>query len=77
MIDKLQRVEGVNLVEPRDAAGERLTIELHAERGKDVRPEVARAVVEAGWKLYEIKTTGLSLEEIFLQLTTKDLGEAN
>jgi gliding motility-associated transport system ATP-binding protein len=75
MIDKLQRLAGVNLVEPRDAAGERVMLELHAERGKDVRPEVARAVVEAGWKLYEIKTTGLSLEEIFLELTTKDLTE--
>jgi gliding motility-associated transport system ATP-binding protein len=75
MIDKIQRVEGVNLVEPRDAAGERVTLELHAERGKDVRPEVARAVVESGWKLYEIKTSGLSLEEIFLELTTKDLTE--
>jgi gliding motility-associated transport system ATP-binding protein len=75
IMDKLQRVEGVNLVEPRDAAGERVTLELHAERGKDVRPEVARAVVEAGWKLFEIKTSGLSLEEIFLQLTTKDLTE--
>ncbi len=75
IMDKLQRVEGVNLVEPRDASGPRVTIELHAERGHDVRPEVARAVVESGWKLFEIKTSGLSLEEIFLQLTTKDLTE--
>lgn len=77
IMDKIQRVAGVNLVEPRDAAGERVTLELHAERGKDVRPEVARALVESGWKLYEIRTSGLSLEEIFLELTTKDLGEAN
>ena len=75
IMDKLQRVEGVNLVEPREASGQRVTIELRAERGHDVRPEVARAVVESGWKLFEIKTSGLSLEEIFLQLTTKDLTE--
>ena len=75
--DKLQRVEGVNLVEPRDSADGRVTYEVHAEKGKDVRAELARAVVESHWKLYELKTSGLSLEDIFLKLTTKDLSEEN
>jgi ABC-2 type transport system ATP-binding protein len=73
--DKLQRVEGVNLVEPRDTSDGRVTYEVHAEKGKDVRAELARAVVESHWKLYELKTSGLSLEDIFLKLTTKDLTE--
>jgi ABC-2 type transport system ATP-binding protein len=73
--DKLQRVEGVNLVEPRDTSDGRVTYEVHAEKGKDVRAELARAVVESHWKLYELKTSGLSLEDIFLKLTTKDLSE--
>jgi ABC-2 type transport system ATP-binding protein len=30
---------------------------------------VARAVVEAGWDLNELRASALSLEEIFLQLT--------
>jgi ABC-2 type transport system ATP-binding protein len=72
---KLQRVAGVNLVEAREASDGRVTYEVHAEKGKDVRAELARAVVESGWKLYELKTSGLSLEDIFLKLTTKDLGE--
>jgi len=75
--DKLQRVEGVNLVEPRDTSDGRVTYEVHAEKGKDVRAELARAVVESHWKLYELKTSGLSLEDIFLKLTTKDLSEEN
>jgi ABC-2 type transport system ATP-binding protein len=54
-----------------------VTYEVHAEKGKDVRAELARAVVESGWKLYELKTSGLSLEDIFLKLTTKDLSEEN
>jgi ABC-2 type transport system ATP-binding protein len=74
---KLQRVGGVNQVEARDASDGRVTYEVHAEKGKDVRAELARAVVESGWKLYELKTSGLSLEDIFLKLTTKDLGEEN
>jgi ABC-2 type transport system ATP-binding protein len=73
--EKLQRVGGVSLVEAHDASEGRASYEVHAEKGKDVRAELARAVVESGWKLYELKTSGLSLEDIFLKLTTKDLSE--
>ena len=73
--DKLQQVEGVNLVEPHDSSDGRMTYEVHAEKGKDVRAELARAVVDSHWKLYELKTSGMSLEDIFLKLTTKDLSE--
>ncbi len=75
IIEKFQRVEGVNWVEPRESSGTRVTLEVHSEKEKDVRAELARATVESGWKLYELKTSGLSLEEIFLKLTTKDLSE--
>lgn len=75
MMDKLQRVSGVNLVEPRETADLRVTFEVQAEKGQDVRAELARAVVESQWKLLELKTSGLSLEDIFLKLTTKDLSE--
>ena len=75
IIDRLQRVSGVNLVEPRESADARMTLEIQAEKGHDVRAEVARAVVESQWKLFELKTSGMSLEDIFLKLTTKDLGE--
>ncbi len=37
--------------------------------GQDVRPEVARKVVSSGYDLLELKPLGLSLEEIFLELT--------
>ena len=76
IIEKFQRVGGVNWVEPRESHEGRLTLEVHSEKDKDVRAELARATVESGWKLYELKTSGLSLEEIFLQLTTKELIEA-
>jgi ABC-2 type transport system ATP-binding protein len=74
-MDKLESVPGVTLVEPREASGTRVTLEVHAEKGKDVRAELARAIVESRWQLFELKTSGLSLEDIFLKLTTKDLSE--
>src|SRR3990172_3995643 len=44
-------------------------LEFETLPGTDARPEVARAVVYAGYDLTELKPIGLSLEEVFLQLT--------
>ena len=73
--ERLQRVSGVNMVEPRGTSDGPVTFEVHSEKGKDVRAELARVVVESRWRLLELKTSGLSLEDIFLKLTTRDLGE--
>ena len=34
-----------------------------------MRGDLARAVVEAGWDLNELRPSAMSLEEVFLQLT--------
>jgi ABC-2 type transport system ATP-binding protein len=55
---------------------ERLTgFEIESEPNRDVRREVARTVVEKGWGLVELRPTRMSLEEIFLQLTTEERPE--
>jgi len=75
IMNRLQSVSGVNLVEPVDAAGSRVTLEVHTEKNQEVRSELARAIVESGWGLFELKTSGMSLEDIFLKLTTRDVSE--
>ncbi|HEY6291491.1 MAG TPA: ABC transporter ATP-binding protein [Terriglobia bacterium] len=77
MKEKIERVAGVNLVEQREVSDGRVTFEVHAGKDQDVRADLARAVVESHWRLLELRTSGLSLEDIFLKLTTKDLTEAN
>lgn len=49
--------------------------EVETVRGHDLRRELARAVVTQGWGLLELRPTGLSLEQIFLQLTTEEAPE--
>jgi len=44
-------------------------VEFQFVPGTDVRPAVARATIKAGFDLLEFRPVGLSLEEIFLQLT--------
>ncbi len=75
IIGKLQVLPGVNLVEQVESSGTRVTLEVHTEKNQEVRADLARTIVESGWGLIELKSSGMSLEDIFLKLTTKDLGE--
>ncbi len=43
--------------------------EFQTAPGVDSRPQVAKALINAGYDLLEIRSAGKSLEEIFLQLT--------
>jgi len=45
------------------------SVEFEFSAGHDVRPQVAKAVILAGFELIEMRPIGLSLEEIFLELT--------
>ena len=48
---------------------------LEAKRGLDLRSTISRVVISNGWGLLTIQLVSLSLEEIFLKLTTdEDLG---
>ncbi|HXJ93835.1 MAG TPA: ABC transporter ATP-binding protein [Terriglobia bacterium] len=73
--ERLERVVGVDLVEQKEALESHVSFEIHAHKDQDVRSELARAIVESQWKLLELRATALSLEDIFLKLTTKDLTE--
>jgi ABC-2 type transport system ATP-binding protein len=76
---KLEQVPGVSRVLHKESAKEaakeavdghvRFTIE--SLQGHEIRPELARAVIESGWNLNELRSVGMSLEEIFLQLTSE------
>ena len=46
--------------------------EVESARGSDIRRDIARAVVTSGWGLLELRPMRLSLEEIFLQVTTDE-----
>ena len=55
--------------EPKDG---RMKFEVESLQGRHIRSDLARAVVNAGWNLNELSSVGLSLEEIFLQLTASE-----
>jgi ABC-2 type transport system ATP-binding protein len=68
----LAAVPGVRQVAVADQHARMTGFEIEAEPNVDVRREVARAIVDRGWGLLELRPNRLSLEEIFLQLTTEE-----
>jgi ABC-2 type transport system ATP-binding protein len=66
---KLEQVSGVSRVVAKTTRDGRVSFEVESMQGQNIRAELARAVVESGWNLNELHALGLSLEEVFLQLT--------
>ena len=72
----LESIRGVSRVVFKERRDGRLMFETESLQGQPIRGELARAVVESGWDLTELRPVGLSLEEIFLQLTSSDQATA-
>lgn len=68
----LKAVGGVLRVARSDQHGAAVGYEIESEQGRDVRRDIARAVVAGGWGLLELRPLRMSLEEIFLSLTTEE-----
>ena len=66
---RLEQVSGVSRVVMKDAQDSKLCFEVESLQGRQIRADVARSVVNAGWGLSELRAVGLSLEDIFLHLT--------
>jgi ABC-2 type transport system ATP-binding protein len=64
----LAKVKGVQSVHAQPDG----SVEFQFAPGQDVRPEAAKAVINAGYDLLELHPVGMSLEEIFLELTRED-----
>jgi ABC-2 type transport system ATP-binding protein len=66
---RLEQVAGVTRVLSRDSRDNLGVFEVEAHNDRAIRGDLARAIVQAGWDLNEMRTAAVSLEEIFLQLT--------
>ncbi len=69
----LEIVEGVKKVDVESLEhGGGVSVVVESELGLDLRGKIASAVVGAGHELLELRAISLSLEEIFMQLTTDE-----
>ncbi len=73
-LGEIAGVQGMN-IEPAGNPG-RLAAIVETAPGADVRSQIAAKVVGKGWPLFELRGANMSLEDIFLQLTTDDSSHA-
>lgn len=67
----LEAIPGVLAVVPEGRDGV-ASFAVDCAVGTDLREQIAEAVVRGGWGLRELRPVGMSLEEIFLKLTTEE-----
>jgi len=72
---RLEQVSGVSRVLMKDSKNGRINFEVESLQGRSIRADLARSVVQSGWNLSELRAVGLSLEDIFLQLTAAEKKE--
>jgi ABC-2 type transport system ATP-binding protein len=69
----LQEIPAIRRVDLEPAGGNgRVAATIESAQGEDVRSQVAAKIVGRGWPLFELRGVSLSLEDVFLQLTTED-----
>lgn len=66
---ELEKIQGVLAVHPARVAG---AYEIETTLNTDRRAEIAAMAVQRGWGVLELRPVGLSLEDVFLQLTTEE-----
>jgi ABC-2 type transport system ATP-binding protein len=76
VITRLEKVAGVSRVLSRMSHDNRAVFEVESQPNLSVRADLARAVVESGWDLNELRSAAMSLEEVFLQLTQDQSAQA-
>src|SRR5207302_2192804 len=68
---RLEQIAGVTRVSLKESRDSRNIFEIESQKNF-VRGDLARAVVESGWDLNELRSAAMSLEQIFLQLTREE-----
>lgn len=63
------QIKNISILEP-EQGRHRLVIDVEGK--EEIRNQIARKVVESGLELYQLKAQVMTLEEIFLELTTEE-----
>ena len=71
----IREMPGVRKVTVEPTGSGRVVALVEVTPGQEIRSQLAAKIVGKGWPLYELRGVNLSLEEIFLELTTDEESE--
>jgi ABC-2 type transport system ATP-binding protein len=72
--EKLTSFQDINLLTSTAKKSNLINIQIESKAKEDYRPLIAKTIIESGWDLYELKSEGVSLEDVFLHVTTREEG---
>lgn len=72
VVETLEKIRGIIEVSPIRQDGDVTVYQIQARQGLDLRPTVSRSIISNGWSLLNLQLVNMSLEEIFLKLTTTE-----
>ena len=70
--ETLGRIPGITRISVADRRDGIVGYEVVSDNAHDVRRDIARLVVDSGWGLLELRPMRMSLEDVFLSLTTEE-----
>lgn len=72
--EKLGSLPGVKKVVASNTQGDQKlsTLLVEGQSKEEIRPLLAKTIIDNGWDLYELTPEGMSLEDVFLHLITKE-----
>jgi ABC-2 type transport system ATP-binding protein len=71
-LQELQGVRSLQSMDLKDRPEGHYRIQIELDTGEDLGREISARIVHAGLGLYEMRRTQVSLEDIFLELTTEE-----
>ncbi len=72
VLEKLRSIDGVLSVQAGDGQGPAADYTVECRLESDLRSALAQAVVSQGWGLLELRGISLSLEDVFINLVTRE-----
>lgn len=72
IVSTLKSLPGVVDVQTKSETDGRFRFQVDSDVRQDIRGEMARAIVTQGWGLLELHSSTMSLEDIFIKLTTAE-----
>jgi ABC-2 type transport system ATP-binding protein len=72
IIKQISQIKGIKGLQKELEEDGIISLSLESEGDKEIREEIFKTVVSNKWILYEMRAEHMSLEDVFLKLTTKE-----
>ena len=70
----IEKIDGVKAIDlwVKKSANEFTTFSIETDISKDIRSEISKTIINNNWELLRLEAMGMSLEDIFLKITTTE-----